>query len=291
MHDFMTFLTDKAISQIQQKQEVIFTEKRIPPQKEDPIDTKDSSYDLVYILKASENNCDLRYSLRSVEKFCKYRNIWFVGYKPLWAKNVKFIPTVQNKDKWKNSIINYKAACKCPLVSDNFILMNDDFFAINTIRDWENELNVCLGTLQDSIDKYAKREKRSRWQTAFTYADELLKQLKCTNTYDYETHLPIIINKQKFLQMLNIPEIVTFQMTEKILHKRSIYKNLYLNPELPKPRIIEDVKITLHHDLSDKWLKENWLSVYDRMTNNYREYPKLNSFLTKLFQNKSKYEI
>ena len=263
--------------------------KRTPPVK--PEINENTEYDLVYILKPSEKNIDLRYSLRSVERFCNYRQIWFVGYKPTWSTNIKYIPTLQNQDKWKNSIINYRAACNCPQVSDNFILMNDDFFAISEIKDWKDDLNVCLGTLQDTIKKYAEKEKRSRWQEAFTYAEELLKELNCNTIYDYETHLPIIINKKNFLRMLRMPELIEFQRTDKILHKRSIYKNLYPDENMPEPRIIEDVKITLKHDLSSKWLKQNWISVFDNVTGNNKDFPKFNSFLTKLFPNKSKYEI
>ena len=290
MADFMSFLTNKSITN-HIENEVIFTDKRVPPQDEDPITIKDSSYDLVYILKPSEINNDLKYSLRSVEKFCNYRHIWFVGYKPIWTKNIKYIPTIQNKDKWKNSITNYKAACNCPLVSDNFVLMNDDFFAINKIKDWDNNLNVCLGTLQNTAKKYENKDKTSRWQNAFKYAIDLLTELNCPNMYNYEAHLPMVINKQKFLRMLRIPEIINFQTTEKVLHKRSIYKNLYPTSDTTEPKFIEDVKLTLHHDLSDKWLKEDWLSVYDNVTNNSKTYPKLNAFLTKLFPTKSNYEI
>ena len=42
----------------------------------------DALYDLVYILKESEDNPDLVMSLRSIEKFCTYRNVWIIGYKP-----------------------------------------------------------------------------------------------------------------------------------------------------------------------------------------------------------------
>lgn len=38
--------------------------------------------DLVYIVKNSEVNEDLRYSLRSVAKFVPHNKIWIVGYKP-----------------------------------------------------------------------------------------------------------------------------------------------------------------------------------------------------------------
>lgn len=256
----------------------------------DDILPSNKEYDLVYILKPSEKNWDLRYSLRSVEKFCKYKNIWFIGYKPTWSQNVKHIATIQNKDKWKNSMLNYKTACECPYISDNFILMNDDFFAIEPIIDWKENLNVCLGKIEDEVEKYKDNIKKSKWRYAFDYAQTLLRDLKCPTTWNYETHLPIIINKQKFLEMLNMPEIIEFQETNKVLHKRSIYKNLFPDVDMPTPRIINDVKITLKFDLSQKWLEESWLSVFDDVTNNIVRYPKLNAFLIKNFPTKSKYE-
>ena len=51
--------------------------KRTPPAKLEI--NENAEYDLVYILKPSEKNIDLRYSLRSVARFCNYRQIWFVG--------------------------------------------------------------------------------------------------------------------------------------------------------------------------------------------------------------------
>lgn len=262
--------------------------KAIDPSK---VLSEDKQYDLVYILKRSERNQDLKFSLRSVAKFCSFRNIWLVGYKPTWVKNVHYLPTNQNQDKWKNSIINYRAACECKDISDNFILMNDDFFALNPIYNWKENLNVCLGTLEDEVEKYKINEKRSRWQYAFEYAVELLDELNCKSHYDYESHVPIIINKKNFLEMLNKPEILQFNITPKVLHKRSVYKNLYPDTELDAPRKIKDVKITLKFDLSDSWLEEDWLSVFDDVVGNAKSYPKLNQYLSALFSEKCIFEV
>ena len=248
-----------------------------------------AKYDLVYILKPNEKNWDLRYSLRSVEKFCNYRHIWFVGYKPSWAQNVNFISTIQNQGKYKNSIINIKAACYNKEITDNFILMNDDFFAIKPIENWDINLNVCLGNLSEYVEKYKNEIKKSKWKQGFDHIVNLLKDIKCENSYNYETHLPIIINKQNFLKAINLPIIVRFMNSEHVLHKRSLYKNLYPDETLPSPRKIEDVKLTLNYDLSDKWLSESWLSVYDNMVKN-SIYPKLNKFLEDNFPNRSTYE-
>ena len=251
----------------------------------------DLNLDLVYILKASESNPDIRISLRSVAKFCNFRRIWIVGYKPSWIKGVRYIPTIQNQDKWKNSIINYMAACNCEEVSENFILMNDDFFALKPIYNWRENLNVCLGKLSDEVRKNANNPKKSRWKYGFDYAVDTLKELKCETEFNYETHLPIIINKANFKQMMKLPIIKDFMVTRKVLHKRSIYKNLYPDSVLTNPRKIDDVKITLNQDLSDVWLREDWLSVFDDTVGNTRQYPKLNQFLSSLFSEKCKFEV
>lgn len=251
---------------------------------------EDKQYDLVYIVKASEYNPDLQMSLRSVAKFCDYRNIWIIGYKPTWVKNTNHIATKQNQDKWKNSITNYLAACNCPEISENFILMNDDFFALKPIRNWRTSLNVCLGTLEEEVEKNKNDIKKSRWKYGFDYALDILNTLNCKNTYNYEAHLPIIINKQNFLNMMNLPLIREFMTTKKVLHKRSIYKNLYPEYSTAKPKIISDVKITIEKDLDDSWLQGEWLSVFDNTVSNHKQFPILNNFLYTLFPSKCKYE-
>lgn len=251
----------------------------------------DLDLDLVYILKQAEINPDIRVSLRSIAKFCNFRRIWIVGYKPSWIKNVRYIPTIQNQDKWKNSITNYLAACNCDEISENFVLMNDDFFALKPIINWYENLNVCLGTLEEEVRKNINNIKRSRWKYGFDYAVDLLNELGCKNKYNYESHLPIIINKNNFKKMMKLQPIVDFMKTKKVLHKRSIYKNLYPDINLQKPRKIDDVKITLNQDLTDTWLKESWLSVFDDTVDNTKQYPKLNQFLTNLFPEKCRFEV
>lgn len=250
----------------------------------------DKRMDLVYILKPQEVNSDLKYSLRSVAKFCTFRNIWLVGYKPTWTTNVNYIQTLQNKGKYKNSIINYLAACNCPDISDNFVLMNDDFFAIDTISNWEVDTNLYLGTLEDEIEHYKDKENKSKWQYAFSHAVDLLDKLNCNNHLNFETHLPIIINKQKFIEMMELSVIKEFCETSHVLHKRSIYKNLYFDNTYTKPVKIKDVKLDMDADLTQEWLTGKWLSVYDGATGNFKKFPNLNRYLSSRFSNKCRFE-
>lgn len=242
--------------------------------------------DLVYIIRNGDHNPDLRYSLRSVAKFVQYDKIWIVGYKPRWVKDVEYIKVTQGPDKWQNSVNNIIAACQSEDISDDFVLMNDDFFAIKPVEDLEASCNVALGTLTDKIEEYKKY--RSGWFNAFRQARELLQQMKIPEPYyDYESHSPIIINKKNFLSFIHRPEIQTFMRTAKVLHKRSVYKNIYkITPKI----LSEDVKINKDDEVDTRKNVCEWLSVFDNQVNN-RYYPKLNKLLKDLFPDMCQYEL
>lgn len=249
----------------------------------------DALYDIVYIVKNGENNPDLKYSLRSIEKFCNYRNIYIIGYKPSWIKDVKYIKTTQSSTKWKNATNNILTACNTEEISDNFILMNDDFFAIEPIINWEENLNICWGKLDTIITRYSKLRKPSSWQKAFKNVKEVLENIKSKHFLNYELHTPLIINKKEFKEMYEIPEIVHIHNTlNSPFHRRTVYKNLYFTKN---PKIISDVKIKFGRDLCDNDLFYSWISVFDNVVENKAKYKRLNAFLSKLFPDKSKYEI
>lgn len=250
---------------------------------------EDKEYDLVYILKEDDYNPDLKMSLRSIDKFTSFRNIWLIGYKPTWVKNVNHLPTVQDGTKWQNAMINMLAACNCKDISDDFILMNDDFFALKPIINWKKELNLCLGLLEKAVMLYGVRKNKSRWQYGFEYVVDLLNSLNISNSFNYESHIPIIINKQKFIDMCNLPLVAEFMTTKKVLHRRSLYKNMY--PDVEEPRRIRDVKITLGRDLNDAWLQESWLSVFDNVVDNVKSYPRANKFLNEMYPDKCRFEL
>ena len=91
--------------------------------------------DLVYILGRGSNwqNNELRYSLRSVEKFVTgIRNVFIIGEKPSFINDqVIHIPY---KDVYTNKARNIMAkilrACNDSRMTKNFMLWNDDYFAI-----------------------------------------------------------------------------------------------------------------------------------------------------------------
>lgn len=226
--------------------------------------------DFVYIVKEDEHNEDLRYSLRSIAKYYPENKVWIVGYKPSWVKNVSYLPVKQTEDKWKNSITNILAACNCPDISDNFILMNDDFFMIKPLVPIEMIGNASLGILSMNIAKKYKNM-NSSWYRAFEYVRDLLKELNIPEPYyDYEAHLPLEINKKKFIEVMNLPKVQEFMQTSKILHKRTLYKNYDKKEGIYLPA---DVKLLKTSDDSEKRVNIcGWLSVYDNQLGNSKFY-------------------
>lgn len=271
-----------------QKQEVDLCIKNLK-NKIEFFEYKNSLPDLVYIVKKDEKNEDLRYSLRSVEKFVPHNKIWIVGYKPSWVTNVEYLPVIQNGNKWNNSITNILAACNCTKISKEFILMNDDFFAIKPISNLLDSINVSLGLLQNAVNEHEAKKSDSAWGKAFKYVNELLKDLNIEEPYyNYESHTPLLINKQKYLEVMNLPKVQKFMKTSKVLHKRSLYRNIdKLKPEI----LSKDVKILQHTDDTLERIKIcDWLSVYDGQVGN-PSFKDLNTLLRTLFASCSEYEF
>ena len=89
--------------------------------------------DIVYILgKGSEvEDEELRYSLRSMcINMLDLDRVFVVGEHPLFLKDIYHIPCddIFEKD-WQNALAKTRLASKWPSMTDEFLLMNDDFFA------------------------------------------------------------------------------------------------------------------------------------------------------------------
>lgn len=91
--------------------------------------------DAVYILGngSLSGNLELRNSIRLLKKHClDLRNIFVVGSTPPPDLDVIHIACADNnKEPWKNAWEKICIACRDERVSDDFILMNDDFFALS----------------------------------------------------------------------------------------------------------------------------------------------------------------
>lgn len=243
--------------------------------------------DLVYFVKQSEINEDLRYSLRSVDKFVPVDKVWIVGYKPSWVTNVGYIPVPQTGTKQQNQTSNLIALCNCDEISEDFVLMNDDFFAIKQIENLEESVEICLGLLDKSVIKHERG--KNNWHKAFKQVYELLESIGVEKPYyDFESHTPLKMNRKKMLDVLEIPQVKEFIKSSKTLHRRTLYRNIYhLNCRI----LPTDVKILATKDNTlDKIKVCDWLSVYDNQVGNYK-FRDLNNLLHNLFPTPCQYEI
>ncbi len=160
-------------------------------------DTKKT--DIVYVLKDSSTNnyAELRLSLRTLKNLNKgnYGTVFIVSKTvPTWCKDVVHIKQADDKGKsFLNSLAKVEAACKDKRVSENFILMNDDFFILKEIK---QITNTYVGYLKDKI--VAKR----KILTGSNYMGILLRTLQLNpKTLDFTTHKPIVISKEDFMQL------------------------------------------------------------------------------------------
>lgn len=243
--------------------------------------------DLVYFVKHSDKNEDLRYSLRSVDKFVPHDNVWIVGYKPRWVQNVNYLPVPQTGTKHQNQTANLEALCNCEEISDDFVLMNDDFFAIKPIENLEESVEICLGLLDDECIKKHERQKNG-WHKAFKHVYNLLESIGVEKPYyNFESHTPLKMNRHKMLDIFKIPQVQDFIKSPKILHRRTLYRNIY---HLTCKTLSADVKILRHKDNTlEKINICDWISVFDNQVGN-QKFNKLNKLLHTLFPETCKFE-
>ena len=236
-----------------------------------------SDMDIVYPLRNCNICEELVYSLRSLENL-PHDKIFFVGGFPnnIRRDNITYIPRAQTSTKWENSTENIKTACLDSRVSDNFVLMNDDFFILKPLQNVEKELCFNLGTVEEVYRKY---HNRGMSQTAYVKGMEetkqFLKDLGISEPICFELHIPMIFNKQKFLDIFKLPNIDKIS----VLHWRTVYGNLYQKSSVQR----EDVKVLIKDVFTES--KDKFLSSGDAT------WGKVKPFLKSLFPNKSVHEF
>ena len=155
--------------------------------------------DIVYVLGSGsrwENN-ELRYSLRSVAKYITdIGNVYIVGERPDWI-NTKHVKHVFAPDKpgleWKEFNIMQKVvkACTLPMLSREFIFINDDHFLLSVIPPlpfyYQQTLNASLAKRKVQDSYYFSMQNTLRALEGRGY-----------NTINFDIHAPIIYDKNLF---------------------------------------------------------------------------------------------
>lgn len=167
--------------------------------------------DIVYICRNGDNE-ELRYSIRSAVKNLKHDNLWVVGGKPDWYTG-KYIHVPQDGQKFDNARANMKEIVASPEISDNFILMNDDFFIMSRVE----KINVYHGGLLVSrIRSLQARYRSSSYITLLQRTYRFLRRKGMSHPLDYSLHIPFVMNKKRLEPVLDLD-----------LSWRNAYGNLY----------------------------------------------------------------
>jgi len=133
---------------------------------------------------------ELKYALRSIEKFQSGSKVLLVGDKPDWYVGEYLYHTRNDLTKQLN-VLN-KIIAAIPLVSDDFILWYDDLFQLHPIA----IINSHYGTLKEA----AAKKNLGQW---FQANVENTMKIYPGGLY-YGNHRPIVINGVKFKEAMNV---------------------------------------------------------------------------------------
>lgn len=175
--------------------------------------------DLVVPVRGAARNDELRYALRSwTVNLPHARRVWLVGHRPHWVGEVGHIPTRQDGlSPWQATTAAVRAACEHPEVSNEFLLMNDDFFVLQRIT---RVPVLHRGLLRDVAARRAARASRhDRYGAGLRAALERLQQLGYDEPLCYEHHSPLPVDKAQMLRALDAGAGCD-------VAKRSVYGNL-----------------------------------------------------------------
>lgn len=234
-----------------------------------------SEMDIVYIVKPSNVNEELRHSLRSVAANVPHRRIIIAGHKPTWVKGVTHIPTLQqNPSKYLNAEENWAAAMNHPGVSADFVLFNDDFFVMNPIT----EIPAAhRGDLDDVIEYYSG--KPSAYLSNMQATKDVLNALAFTDLKSYALHIPMVMNKERRKLLATITALVN------PMHLDTQMRTLYGNFWRVGGVLMDDVKVNGRGGKFDH--KSTFLSSSDDSF----KYGEIGVFIRERFNTKCKYEV
>jgi hypothetical protein len=211
--------------------------------------------DVVYICRNGDNE-ELRYSLRSVVKNLAHTNIWVVGGRPDWYTG-NHIPLRQDGNKYANARANLRAIVSCSDISDEFVLMNDDFYVMSPV---EVVPYYHGGDLIDKIRVFEGFAARSKYLAILWDTMHILAYHGSPTTLDYALHVPMRMRRSELGPLLN--------------YEASI-RTLYGNLKRVGGEQIPDVKVHTRRDgppQHDYMLSDfPFLSTHDRTFHTVRK--------------------
>jgi hypothetical protein len=141
----------------------------------------------------------------------------------------------QTKKSYANVREQLRVACATEKISDDFVLMNDDFFVINPVKEiptW------YTGTLVDRIRSLQQiKSQNAGYLRLLILSNNVIRRTGVADPLDYELHTPMIMNKEKLLP---------------ILHSTALWRSYYGNKYNVGGTKHSDVKVHSKDVLEDR---------------------------------------
>lgn len=161
--------------------------------------------DLVYIYELGLSDWreqELKYSLRSVEKFMKnYRDIYIIGEIPPFINvdKIKFIP-FETPEVYKEHriMLKFLRACEIPEISKQFLMMNDDYFLVRPI----DAANVPYYYDRPLNEKILERKSEDKYYVSMFNTFNVLRDIVRNPKY-FDIHYPMKYDKEMFPAIMN----------------------------------------------------------------------------------------
>lgn len=180
--------------------------------------------DAVYLVGPGRSGGDpLRYSMRSVEaNLPMVTRVVTVGYRWRWLTDeVLHIDVPQDGPKHHNTYRNLRAALADDRISDQFVLMNDDFFVVARVDEIPP---VHRGPIDEHIVAY-ERTQNTRLLRRRLLLRRMLLELGVERPLDYELHIPMVIDRATAVEVFDLADKVRPPGMEPT-GKRTLYGNL-----------------------------------------------------------------
>lgn len=159
-------------------------------------------HDIVYILRNGIDGEELKYSLRSLKNF-PHGKVWFFGGTPAGLKPDGAFPVEQRGvSVWQKVRWTMRLVCRAAGVSSDFWLFNDDFFVMKKAE------AVAEACYDRTIFRRVEEIRRRNGGATSLYTVELERTRNTLQHYrhktlNYATHTPMLINKDKMLEVLD----------------------------------------------------------------------------------------
>jgi hypothetical protein len=177
--------------------------------------------DAVYIMGPGRSP-ELPYSLRSLPNLRQVDRVVMVGARPPGLRDVVHVPaTPARPGKHWSTWANWRAAAASPLISDDFVLMNDDFMVmrpVDVLPVYEAGPLVELGAPRDSA-RADRRSKVADLLTAMGIVPPLGGGFR-----SFELHIPMPVNRAALADVLDRAEAARHR-DYLPAGKRSLYGN------------------------------------------------------------------